>query len=69
MEGKLAAILPGLRRRFEVLYGERVVRMLLFGSQAWGDAEPVSDIDVLVVCVLSLDQQAGGAGGPRTEQA
>ena len=42
-------ILTELRNRFEVLYGERLVRMVLFGSQARGDAEPSSDIDVLVV--------------------
>jgi predicted nucleotidyltransferase len=49
MEGKLADILPGLCRRFEVLYSERLVRMVLFGSQARGDAQPEPDIDVLVV--------------------
>jgi uncharacterized protein len=49
MAGKLAAMLPRLRRRFEVLYGERLVRMVLFGSQAQGDAQPEPDIDVLVV--------------------
>lgn len=42
-------ILGELRRRFKALYGQRLVRMVLFGSQARGDAEPGSDIDVLVV--------------------
>jgi predicted nucleotidyltransferase len=32
-----------------MVYGERLVRLVLFGSQARGDAEPGSDIDVLVV--------------------
>jgi predicted nucleotidyltransferase len=49
MNDKLTIILSELRRRFEVLYGTRLVRMMLFGSQARGDAEPGSDIDVLVV--------------------
>jgi predicted nucleotidyltransferase len=49
MNDKLTAILAELRRRFEALYGERLVRMILFGSQARGDAEAGADIDVLVV--------------------
>ena len=49
MNNKVAITLAELRRRFEVLYGERLVQMMLFGSQAHGDAEPESDIDVLVV--------------------
>ena len=49
MNPQIQTILTELRRRFEALYGERLVRMVLFGSQARGDAEPGSDIDVLVV--------------------
>jgi hypothetical protein len=49
MENKVTAILPELRRQFEVLYGERLVRTRLFGLHAWGDAEPEPDTDVLVV--------------------
>ena len=49
MNEKLKTILAELRRRFEALYGERLVQTILFGSQARGDAEPGSDIDVLVV--------------------
>jgi predicted nucleotidyltransferase len=49
MNEKLKMILAELRRRFEALYDERLVQMILFGSQARGDAEPGSDIDVLVV--------------------
>lgn len=49
MDEQLQTILAELRRRFEALYGERLVQMVLFGSQARGDAEPGSDVDVLIV--------------------
>lgn len=46
---KVNDILVELRGELQSLYGERLERILLFGSQARGDAEPESDIDVLVV--------------------
>jgi predicted nucleotidyltransferase len=49
MNPKLRAILSELRARFEALYGNRLVKLVLYGSQARGDAAPDSDIDVLVV--------------------
>ena len=42
-------MLRELRRRLEALYGKRLVKLVLFGSQARGDANVDSDIDVLVV--------------------
>ncbi len=49
LSGKLRVILTQLRQQFEALYGDRLVKLLLFGSQARGDARPWSDIDVLAV--------------------
>ncbi len=46
---KLKTILTQLRSHFEQLYGDRLTQMVLYGSQARGDAHPDSDIDVLVV--------------------
>jgi predicted nucleotidyltransferase len=55
MNDKLTLLLAELRRRFETLHGERLVQMILFGSQARGDAEPGSDVDVLVVLKDPVD--------------
>jgi predicted nucleotidyltransferase len=49
MDKKLKTVLAELRRGYEQLYGARLTSLILFGSQARGDAEPGSDIDVLVV--------------------
>lgn len=46
---ELRKILSDLRRELEECYGPRLVRLVLFGSHARDDAEPGSDIDVLVV--------------------
>jgi uncharacterized protein len=49
MSEQLQKILAELRERLTDLYGDRLDRLILYGSQARGDAEPDSDIDVLVV--------------------
>jgi uncharacterized protein len=45
----LSLILTRLKQELTDLYGDRLHQLTLFGSQARGDAEPESDIDVLVV--------------------
>jgi len=49
MNPNVQMILKDLRTRLEALYGDRLVRLVLYGSQARGDAVEESDIDVMVV--------------------
>jgi predicted nucleotidyltransferase len=49
MNPKIETVVAEVRRHFKLLYGNRLVHMVLFGSQARGEAEPGSDIDILVV--------------------
>ncbi len=53
---RLKAILTQLRSQLENHYGDRIVQLILFGSQARGDAHPDSDIDVLVVLKGEVNQ-------------
>jgi predicted nucleotidyltransferase len=46
---KLTTILRNLQDEFSKILGEKLDTILLFGSQARGDARVDSDIDVLVV--------------------
>lgn len=45
----LSELLAELRSQFTALYGARFIHMVLYGSQARGEAVPGSDIDVIVV--------------------
>jgi len=49
MDEFLVRVLAELRARLEAVYGDRLAGLVLYGSQARGDAEAGSDIDVLVV--------------------
>lgn len=46
---KLKPILAELKRGLQELYGERLQAVVLFGSQARGEATEDSDVDVAVV--------------------
>ncbi len=49
MTDQVRTILRILKERLGAIYGPRLSRVLLYGSQARGDAGPGSDVDVLVV--------------------
>lgn len=49
MKPKIKRVLAALRLALEPIYGERLERLILFGSQARGAAESESDTDVMVV--------------------
>ena len=63
MGEKVKAVVDGLRERLDLLYGERLVRMILDGSQAPGEAEDGPDIDVLVVLRGIADRITSEAPG------
>ena len=58
MNDTLTPVLQQLRAGLEALYGDRLDRVLLYGSRARGDAGPESDVDVLVVLRGEVDPVA-----------
>ncbi len=55
MEKVLKTILAALKSELRATYGDRLVTTILFGSQARGDAQPGSDIDILIVLKGRVD--------------
>jgi predicted nucleotidyltransferase len=66
MRPEIRPILDEMKREFEAIYGDRLVKMILFGSQARGEGGPDSDIDVLVVLRGPVDDWEEG---DRTSEA
>lgn len=46
---KVNAILQEFRNALNILYGERLIKVILYGSYARGEATEDSDIDVMIV--------------------
>ncbi|WP_434683830.1 nucleotidyltransferase domain-containing protein [Pseudanabaena minima] len=49
-------ILNELKQELQALYGDRLVKLILFGSYARGEANPDSDIDLLAVLKIPVSQ-------------
>ena len=55
---QLQTVLRKFRHAIEQIYGERLINVVLFGSQARGDAQDGSDIDLLIVLHGPVDPNA-----------
>lgn len=46
---KINSLLPEIEKRIRELFGEKVLKIILFGSYARGDYDEESDVDIMVV--------------------
>jgi predicted nucleotidyltransferase len=60
-------ILARFLDRLEAHAGDRVRHVIFFGSKARGDAEPYSDIDLMVVADVDADELRTLAAGLETD--
>ncbi len=49
MDQRYSSFLEEFRQHLQEIYGDQLVQAVIFGSQARGDSEPGSDIDIMVV--------------------
>ena len=49
-------ILSELKQELQKMYGDRLIKLILFGSHARGEANPDSDIDLLAVLKSPVSQ-------------
>ncbi len=49
MNPRVQSIMIEMQRSLKDIYGDRLVRIMLFGSHSRGNASPGSDIDALIV--------------------
>ncbi len=45
----ISTVLTQVQQKLKQLYGEQLEKVILYGSQARGTAQPDSDIDILIV--------------------
>ncbi len=55
MNEQIQTIITKTQQGLKKLYGEQLDKIILFGSQARGDARPDSDIDILIVLKNSFN--------------
>lgn len=49
------SVLDAAKPRLEAIYGERLKKLIVYGSQARGDARPDSDVDLMIVLAGNVD--------------